>query len=135
MEIKINQDIRKYKTKDIGNFSFKEAGYIALGTALAFVTYKFTNSFEIALIPFFIVAVIGFFKPFGMSFIQFLRTVVKEGMSPREYINETDFKYDPEEIKELYGDEYDIPDALYVIQTEEHQKYIPKKTEKDRLLG
>ena len=26
MEIAISRDIRKYKTKDVGNFSFKEAG-------------------------------------------------------------------------------------------------------------
>ena len=30
MEVQISQDIRKYKTKDIGNFSFKEAGFVAV---------------------------------------------------------------------------------------------------------
>lgn len=36
MEILIGQDIRKYKTKDIGNFSFKEAAFLAAGAAVGF---------------------------------------------------------------------------------------------------
>lgn len=40
MEIAISRDIRKYKTKDVGNFSFKEAGVIVLACASAFMVLK-----------------------------------------------------------------------------------------------
>lgn len=107
MEIPISQDIRKYKTKDIGNFSFKEAGYIALALGTGILTYKAFNwSFDLCIIPIGIILIIGFFKPFGMSVIQFFRTVMKENLSPIVYIYETDFEYNPEEFYELYGDEY-----------------------------
>lgn len=105
MEIQISQDIRKFKTKDIGNFSFKEAGFIAAGLAIGFLVYRLTGSLESA-IPFAcIILVMGFFKPYGMSVVQFLRTVVKEKLTTQCYINETDFEYDCAEFKELYGEE------------------------------
>ena len=82
MEIPILQDIRKYKTKDIGNFSFKEAGFLALGIGSAFIVYKFAgNSMELAMLPLMVFVVIGFFKPYGMTFTEFVRTVLKEQMS------------------------------------------------------
>ena len=98
MEIQIAQDIRKYKTKDIGNFSFKEAGFLALGCGAGFLTYKLTNNYETALIPTVLIIAFGFFKPFGMTIPQFLNTVLKETIfSPRVYINESDFEYNPED--------------------------------------
>lgn len=98
MEIQITQDIRKYKTKDIGNFSFKEAGFLAVGIGAGFLVYKLTGNMEGAVLPMMIVFVIGFFKPFGMTFPQFLKTVVKESiLTPRIYINESDFEYAPDD--------------------------------------
>lgn len=123
LEIRISQDIRKFKTKDVGNFSFKEAAYIAAAMAVGYLTYRFTSQFETAILPVGIVLVIGFFKPYGMSFIQFMRTVVKEKLTTQCYINETDFEYSFDEFKELYGDEiathYDgvIPADVDVNQT------------------
>lgn len=105
MEIKISQDIRKFKTKDVGNFSFKEAGYIAIAMAVGFAVYRLTKKLEYA-IPFVgVILIVGFFKPYGMSFVQFLRTVVRERMTTQCYINETDFKYNYDEFEELYGKE------------------------------
>lgn len=119
MEIQITQDIRKFKTKDIGNFSFKEAGFLALGAGAAFLTYKLTNSFDLCIVPIFIVVVVAFFKPFGLTFIQFTRTVLKESLSPQTYINETDFTYEPDEFDELYEEDIAIPENWNtVIQTE-----------------
>ena len=118
MEIKINKDIRKYKTKDIGNFSFKEAGFIVLGVGLAYITYKFTNDINIAIAPMLLVLVVGFFKPYGMSFIQFLRTVVKDNLTPQTYYFETDNVYCPEKIKTLYEESVQIDSELWVIQTQ-----------------
>jgi hypothetical protein len=108
MEIPISQDIRKFKTKDIGSFSFKEAGFLVLGAGLAFLTYQvFHCAIEVAIIPMGIVLVFGFFKPYGLTFTQFLRTVGKEKLSPTTYIYETDFEYNADEFEELYGDTYD----------------------------
>lgn len=120
MEIKISQDLRKFKTKDIGNFSLKEAGYLALGVGSAFITYKLTEgSLELAFIPMAIILVIGFFKPFGLTFFEFTRTVLQENLfSPRQYIWETDFEYDPNEFEELYGEKISIPSSWNAIHAE-----------------
>lgn len=127
MEVKISQDIRKYKTKDIGNFSFREAGYIAIGAGLAVLTYTLTGSFEIAIAPMGVVCVLAFFKPFGLSFIQFIRTFIKERVTTQVYINETDFEYDPNEFDELYGEEIAIPAEWNdVIQTSDTAPVIDK---------
>jgi hypothetical protein len=116
MEINISQDIRKYKTKDVGNFSFKEAGFLAIGFGLAFITYKFTSSLEIAVIPFGIVAVFAFLKPYGMTCWQFLQTVGKEQFIPPVLINETDFTYDMDELEEKYKD-YNVSYTDELIQS------------------
>lgn len=113
MEIQITQDIRKYKTKDIGNFSFKEAGFIAVGIGAGFLTYKLTGNMESAVLPMMLVFVVGFFKPFGMSFPQFLKTVVKESfLTPRIYINESDFEYDPDDTDFTELQKENINDGL-----------------------
>ena len=114
MEIPISQDILKDKTKDVGNFSFKEAGFIVLGLGAAFVTYKLTgNSIEIALLPMMIIIAIGFLKPYGMSFFEFIRTVVADKVTAQTYINETDFQYNPNEFDELYENSIQVsPDWL-----------------------
>lgn len=116
MEVKISQDIRKYKTKDIGNFSFAEAGFLAGAAAVGFAVYKLTGSFEIAIFPAGIILIFGFFKPYGMSAMQFIKTVLKENMTTQCYINETDFEYNVEEFPELYGDDIAIPADWNAIQ-------------------
>ena len=116
MEVKISQDIRKYKTKDIGNFSFKEAGFLAGAAAVGFAIYKLTGSYEIAIFPAGVILILGFFKPYGMSAIQFMRTVLKENLTSQCYINETDFEYNAEDFPELYGDDVAIPTDWNAIQ-------------------
>lgn len=116
-EIKIQKDIRSFKTKDIGNFTFAQAGAIALMGVTGFITYKATNLWGIALIPASIIAVVAFFRPMGMSFITFMKTFVKEAVvSPKVYVNESDFEYDEESISE-YANDYDLS-PIAVIQTE-----------------
>jgi len=100
MEIQISQDIRKYKSKDIGNFSLKEAGFIAAGCGAGFLAYYLTKSYEAAIPPLGIILAFGFLKPYGMTLPQFLNTAAKEMfLSPRIYINESDFEYDPDDIE------------------------------------
>lgn len=137
MEIRISQDIRKFKTKDLGNFSFKEIGFIVFGVGAGALTYRLTgSSLETALIPTFIILIIGFFKPFGLSFFEFVRTVLKENLlSPKMYIWETDFEYDPNEFDELYDEKIAIPSSWNVIQTEQESKNKKiQKLEKTQLI-
>lgn len=136
MERPISQDIRKYKTKDVGNFSFKEAGYIALAIGAGFLCYNiFHFTLEGCILPIGIIIIFGFFKPYGMTFIQFLRTVGREKMSPVTYINETDFVYDYEELAEEYGEEFDV--ALtdeWLIQSQETVCNKITKSERPKIL-
>ncbi len=131
MDIQIGQDIRKFKTKDIGNLSFKEAGFLAVGVGLGALVYKMTGSMEYAIPPVGIVCIFGFFKPYGMSFWTFMRTVLKENLSVQCYINETDFEYNPEEFPELYGEDVVIPADWDVIQTNSPAKI--NKKDKQRI--
>ena len=117
-EVKIQKDIREFKTKDIGNFTLPQAGCIALMGVAGFFTYKATHSWGVALVPVSMIAIVGFLKPMGMSFITFVRTFVREAViSPKIYVNESDFEYDYEEIIEPYAEEYDLK-PIAVIQAE-----------------
>ena len=118
VEIKISQDIRKFKTKDIGGFSFKEVGFIVLGVGLAILTYTLCGkSIELSIIPMALVLIVGFFKPCGMTFIQFLRTVGRDTLRPQVYIKETDFEYDMNELQKIYGSEYHVITTGDLIQS------------------
>lgn len=134
MEINITQDLRKFKTKDVGALSFKEAGFVAVGAGLGFLTYKVLGSLNYALIPVGIVLAFGFLKPMGLSLFQFIKTAGKELTSPKFYINQTDFVYEPDEFDELYGEEIAIPPCWNdVIQTQESSAQgTIDKVEKDR---
>lgn len=144
MEIVINQDIRKFKSKDIGNFSFKEAGFIVGAGVIGYGTYFVqklleveTISFEICIIPAIIPLVFGFFKPFGMTFYEFLKTVVTEYfLTPKEYRWESDFVYDYETYGELYGDEYALSDERLsqLKEVEGLTNDIGKPTKEEKLL-
>lgn len=118
MEIQINQDIRKFKTKDIGNFSFKEAGFLAVACAAGFVVYKLANSYEPAIPIMGAILIFGFFKPFGLTFMQFIKTVLKENVfTPKVYLWETDFEYEPDEFEKIYGEPIQLSTEWSVIQT------------------
>lgn len=134
MEIPISRDIRKYKTKDVGAFSFKEAGYIALAFGVGVMCYTvFHCTLEVCLIPIALILVFGFFKPCGMTVIQFLRTVGKEQMSPPIYYNETDMEYNLNEFNELYGDEYYWANTDELIQSTSDSNKLTKN-ERARVL-
>lgn len=133
-EIKIQKDIRTFKTKDIGNFTFAEAGAIALMGATGFLTYKATNSWGVALIPASIIAVVAFLKPMGMSFITFVRTFVRETViSPKIYVNESDFEYDEEDVLE-YANNYDLT-PIAVIQTEDGLNKKRSKADLEQIIS
>ncbi len=149
MEIVVNQDIRKFKTKDIGNFSFKEVGFIVAAAALGYGVYyiekKILMMENLDVAPIVLVAmiplIIGFFKPQGMTFWQFLNTVVKENMiEPKIYIWESDFIPDMDKYGEIYGEEYALTDErllqLKELDRIEHGEKPPKvtKEEMDKII-
>ncbi len=88
MEIEINQDIRNFKTKDIGMFSFEEFLYVlvagALGIGMFYLMYQTFPTWELSvqLFPCVIVMAVpllfGFGKFFGLSTKDFLQTVLIE---------------------------------------------------------
>lgn len=134
MELKFSSDIRKFKTKDVGNFSFKEAGFIALGCVTAIgmwwlqknVMHIEPNVGLCIPIPAIILA-FGFVKPFGMTFYQFIRTVVMEWViEPKVYIWESDVEFDLDEMK-LSEDEK----QLYLLSDENISTPLTKKELKE----
>lgn len=127
MEIIINQDIRKVKTKDLGMFSFKEAGFLAVSVGIGagiFVLEKKVFKFEevqyyLIIIPMMIPLVFGFLKPFGMSFWTFCKTYINETFIKPPIYNDIyesldDIELDYESLIEEYGEEYfmETPDFL-----------------------
>lgn len=126
MEIIVNQDIRKFKTKDIGNFSFKEAGFIVLAAGMGYGAYYLQTKVlmveKVSYLPMVLLAAIpllfGFFKPQGMTFWQFLNTVMRENfVEPKVYYWESDFVYNADEFGDLYGEEYALtPERIEQIQ-------------------
>lgn len=101
MEIPITKDIRKFKTKDIGNFSLKQVGVIALGFGIGFITYKLSSSIEAAIIPLGIIIILGFFKPYGMSCIQFIKTVGVEKTFPARLHKRNRFRLRLRQIRRI----------------------------------
>lgn len=135
MELMINQDIRKYKAKDIGMFSFKEAGFLALAVGLGGAVYyveKYVmhQAFELSdCIPFMIVPLLfGFGKFQGMSTWQFIKTVVTEKfLTQKMYVYESDFEVEPDKFGELYGEDYKVDIEKYIEKIEKIEKEHPDK--------
>lgn len=143
MEIIVNQDIRKFKTKDIGNFSFKEVAFLVAAAGLAYGTYYLQKNIlmmeSVSTFPCILLAAIpllfGFFKPQGMSFMQFLKTVVKENMiDPKVYIWESDYEPDLNNLGELFGEEYALSperQRQIMVMVEEMNAQKPPKQSKE----
>lgn len=149
MELKISTDIRKIKTKDVGAFSFKEAGFLALAGIAGYAMYYMEKKvwcmeeLNVALIlpiPLIIIC-FGFLKPFGLSFTQFLRTVFIEWVvDPKVYIWESDFVYDLDS-EDLAVDEKgrkrhltDTEKQLYLMSDEVVTEPLPKGKEGKEML-
>lgn len=127
MEIIINKDIRKVKTKDVWIFSWKQALSVAVATAIGggilFLELKVFHfesiNYYLMLIPMTIPLIFGFVKPFGMTFTQFLKTYVKENFtSPQTYtctyksVEEIESEFDWNELLDTYGEEIAYGDDL-----------------------
>ena len=146
MEIIVNQDIRKFKTKDIGNFSFKECIFLVIAAGLGYGVYFVEKNIyhleTIETLPIVLVAAIplafGFFKPQGMTFWQFLNTVIKENfLEPKFYYWESDFMPDMEKYGEIYGEEYELSEERRIQidtmnQIEHGQIKAPKISKEEK---
>lgn len=133
MELPITTDIRNTKSKDIGNFSFQQAAFIAAGVGTGILTWKLTDSYEIAIAPAFLILIFGFFKPFGMSMWTFIGLFFKEKiMTPKNMIYEDDFEFDDETTKLFQENGYDVSEVEYAIQAAP-QKYKWSKEDKQRI--
>ena len=142
MEIIVNQDIRKFKTKDIGNFSFKECLFLVAAAALGYGGYAiqiYLGLDTIDRLPIILLASIpllfGFFKPQGMTFMEFLKTVGKESfIDPKIYVWESDFVPDLSEFGDLYGEEYALTEErIKQIEEVEALASNPPKLTKEQI--
>ena len=146
MEIAISRDIRKYKTKDVGNFSFKEAGVIVLACASAFMVFKMSGKsideietvIPLMLIPMALILVIGLFKPYGIPFPKYALIIIKDKLEPKIYPWETDFVYEPENYGDIYGNEYklskeQIQTIMLLNQPQQEEKTSKKKASKKKI--
>ena len=95
MEIPINRDLRKFKTRDIGKFTFKEAGCIAVALLLAYGAYAIQRwllgiqdvSLEICTVFALPPLAFGFLKIKGMTLTQWVQTVFKEKYLSPQILN------------------------------------------------
>jgi len=136
VEIPISEDIRKFESKDIGNFSFRQAGFIAAAGLAGFLTYKFIEpSLEATILPIGIILVFGFFKPMGMSCWMFLRTFFYERiLTPQTYVYENDFVFDDETIEAYREDGIDISQEDLAIQATTPEKIKLSKEDRARIV-
>ena len=113
MEIKINKDISKYKTKDVFIFSMGEFVYVVIAVVLGYGGKVLTNlvidnndislfvGVALASIP----ILLGFYKPKGYKAIDYIRLVWLPSMTTsKEKIWKSDFVFEEyftdEELKE-----------------------------------
>ena len=124
MEISINKDLRKYKSKDIAGFTFKQFFFLIggllciligalLGDSEKDFVDRLTNAFPLG-IP---CVVLGFFEIKGMSVIQYLKHIGPEKfLMKKQLIWMSDFKWDENTAKEIFGEDYEYvptPSIMY----------------------
>lgn len=144
MEIIVNQDIRKFKTKDLGPFNWKEVSFICIAAAIAYAGYFIEKNVmgmeEVELAPIILVAAIpllfGFAKPQGMTFLEFLKTAVRENMlDPKIYYWESDFVPNLDEFGDIYGEDYALTEErleqIKMVDAVEHNSAPVKRSKED----
>lgn len=138
MEIPINKDLRGFKTKDIGQFSLKEAGCLALAGVGCLALHHLQKNYGIEkpsvgidIFPFMVVGILLFFKPYGLTFSQFMKSVfIEKFKMPRNLIWESDVVHHPEDYEELFGEEYYIENFYGMDKAEPEEDKKKKKSRK-----
>ena len=102
MEIPINRDLRKFKTRDVGRFSFKEFGWLCLGLLMGYGMYAIQKwvigmdtdlkLIALAMSP---PLAFGFLKIRGMTLKEWLSTVFTEKyLTPKNLMWEKEYIYE-----------------------------------------
>lgn len=130
MEVPINKDIRKYKVREVGVFTIREALGMVLMAAGCYIAYGIQmNTIGTVIMPFMFLGAapgicIGFVHYHGIPFEKFVKTVVIENVfNPRIRPYETETNYDlsdfmtKEELEEYIkettpNNKVKIPDEL-----------------------
>ena len=120
MEIEINKDVRDFKPKEIGMFSFKEAGFVVVSLGLGYGGFILSKTLGIEgldksapfiLIPMIPVLAFGFLKPQGLSLMVWIKTVLLEKLIGKKNYPmecEDDDETTIESIYALMGEDFDI---------------------------
>lgn len=114
MEIQVNKDLRKFESKDIGMFSFRQAAFIVAGFVIAgislFIQKKLLGvwTLEATVFPAVPVWVVGFLKIQGLSVIDYIKMIFPEQfLIPKTLKWESDFEYDPYTAQDAFGEDYE----------------------------
>ena len=134
MDIQINKDLRKFESKDIGPFSFRQIIFVVIalvcmGISL-FIQKYFYNTWAllITVIPGVPVLVLGFLTIQGMSLIDYIKQVFPERfLVPKTLKWESDFEYTAQTAKELYGEDFE---EIHFIKAVDVAKTVQKKKKK-----
>lgn len=135
MQVPINTDLRKFKAKDIGNFTFKEAGFLVAGMIVGAVLYFIQDDPNIALcvIPAGLIIVAGFFKPFGLPMEEFLQTIFLEMfLYPKVLIWDSDYIHEEDEGRTLFGEDYQLLDFGSLEETDNKNQKKSKNQKKPK---
>lgn len=131
MQVSINTDLRKFKAKEIGNFTFKEAGFLAVGIVVAVALYFIQDDPNIGLcvVPAGLIVAMGFLKPFGLPFKEFMSSIFLEMfLYPKVLKWDSDYIHEEDEGKVLFGEDYRLMDFGEVEDT--NSKKSKKKSKK-----
>lgn len=113
MEIVINKDLRKVETKDVGNFTFKQVGFLAVGIVCGGLSYFLQSSDGgeastfLCVLPALPFILLGFLRLDGLSLWQYIQMVFPEKfLMPMSLKWESDFEFTNTTVSECFGDEY-----------------------------
>jgi len=139
MEIEINRDLRKYKSKDVGNFTFWQfgwglAGIVAMAISVfiqkSLVTdFKFTDVFNpITIIPGVPFLIIGFIELQHMNIFQYIKNIFPEKFLMKKQLPwKSEFEYKETTGKELFGEDCEL---IPIIKDEDSNKRTNSKSQK-----
>ena len=139
MKVNVTGDIRKYKTKDIGNFTFVECLFILIAAGFLIGGTVIFHSFELGFIPAAITIAFCFARPMKMPLRKFLKMMVGEYTSPKKYYYESEFTFESEnfedlekEIREIFDDnEIQLFEPESLVQRE--KTLVVSKEDKNNL--
>ena len=116
MEIEINRDLRKYKSKDVWMFTFWQFLWFLAGMAtiigVTVLRYNISGGLQFDLLTFIPATpflAIGFIEIKGMNLIQYMKNVFPEKfLMKRQLVWKSEFLYDEDTGKEYFGEDCEL---------------------------